>query len=84
MSSESALPVAIPNVAQGVDVSARSLCCLWLSKEEKALAHLWWYLLEAAGFDLQLLFLFFSPKDGGSIAPSAWTCFCAGLVPTLA
>lgn len=84
MSSESALPLAIPNVARGVDVSACSLCCVWLSKEEKALAHLWWYLLEVAGFDLQLFSFFFFPKDGASIAPSAWTCFCAGLVPSLA
>lgn len=71
MSSESALPVAIPNVAWGFDVSACSPCCLWLNKEAKALANLWWYLLEVAGFDLQLLFLFFFPKDGASTAPSA-------------
>lgn len=52
MSSESALPVAIPNVAQGVDVSA---CSLWPTKEKKALA-CQLHLLEAVGFDLQLLF----------------------------
>lgn len=83
MSSESALPVAIPNVAQGLDVSA---CSLWPTEEKKALAH-YSYLLEVVGFDLQLLFLPLSlpasPKDGTSTVPSAWTCFCASLVPVL-
>lgn len=48
MSSESALPVAIPNVAQGVDVSA---CSLWPGEEKKALA-CYLYLLEVVEFDL--------------------------------
>lgn len=70
MSSESALPIAIPNVAQGVEVSTCSLCCLCFNKEEEALAHLWWYPHEVIGFDFFFLFPFFFPlKDG---VPSDW------------
>ena len=67
-----------PSVARGLDVSACSLCCVWLSKELKALTHLWWYLFKVVDSDLWIIFLFFFPKDGASIAPAAWTCFCAG------
>lgn len=87
MSSESALPTVIPKVAWGINISACSLCCVWLGKEENSLAHFWWYLLEVTGFDLHLIFLFFTLlflRDGAFITHSALAHFCAGLVPTLA
>lgn len=75
MSSESALLDAIPNVTRGVDVSAWSLCRV----EEKAVVHLWWYLLEVAGFDLQLFFFFFPPKGWSLHSPVSLDLFLCWL-----